>query len=56
MYVCVDDRAVRDTERKAAIMHFDTEQVSPQTYLSVIVLYMYVRMYECMFVCMYMYV
>ena len=26
--VCIDDRAVRDTERKAALMHFDTEQVS----------------------------
>ena len=28
MCTCVDDRSVRDSERKAALMHFDTGQVS----------------------------
>ena len=28
---CTDDRAVRDSERKAAIMHFSTEQATQLT-------------------------
>ena len=27
-----DDRGVRDSERKAALMHFDSDQVSWQSY------------------------
>ncbi len=35
-----DDRGVRDSERKAAVMHFDTDQVC-----------MYVCMYVCVCMC-----
>ena len=29
--MCIDDRSVRDSERKAALMQFDTDQVGAYT-------------------------